>query len=245
MPARNDQPLITVITVVFNAEKSLERTIQSVIAQDYGHIEYIIIDGGSKDNTVDIIKKYTDKITFWISEPDDGIYDAMNKGIDKAKGDWIYFLGAGDVMLNVAGKISSQLKNNNTVYYGDVYRLDFLRLYDGRFSPFKLAVNNICHQAIFYPTIALKKYKYNTKYKLQADHNLNMQLYGDKQFQLKYIPIVICNYEGAGYSEANWDKPFFRDKMNIIRKNFSFAVYLYAQLRRLIAKKVKKIDYTA
>jgi glycosyltransferase involved in cell wall biosynthesis len=245
MRSQINQPLISVITVVFNAENSVEKTIQSVVAQDYGHIEYIIIDGGSTDNTVAIIKQYADKIAFWISEPDKGIYDAMNKGIDKAKGDWIYFLGAGDVMLNAVGKISSQLKKSSTVYYGDVYRLDLLRLYDGRFSPFKLAVRNICHQAIFYPTAALKKYKFNTKYKMQADHNLNMQLYGDKQFELKYIPIVVCNYEGAGYSEANWDKPFFRDKMEIIRENFSFIVYLYAQLRRIIAKKIKKIDYTA
>jgi glycosyltransferase involved in cell wall biosynthesis len=245
MAPRINQPFITIITVVFNAEKSIERTIHSVITQDYNHIEYIIIDGASTDDTVPIIKKYADKISYWISETDNGIYDAMNKGIDAAKGDWIYFLGAGDVMLNVTAKVTQYLKDHNTVYYGDVYRLDYLSLYDGHFSPFRLAIRNICHQAIFYPAAAVRKYKFNTKYRVQADHNLNMQLYGDKQFRLKYIPVIVCNYEGAGISEANWDKPFFRDKMNIIRKNFSFIVYLYAQVRRLIAKKIKKIDYTA
>jgi glycosyltransferase involved in cell wall biosynthesis len=245
MAPRINQPFITIITVVFNAEKSIERTIHSVITQDYNQIEYIIIDGASTDDTVPIIKKYADKISYWISETDNGIYDAMNKGIDAAKGDWIYFLGAGDVMLNVTAKVTQYLKDHNTVYYGDVYRLDYLSLYDGHFSPFRLAIRNICHQAIFYPAAAVRKYKFNTKYRVQADHNLNMQLYGDKQFRLKYIPVIVCNYEGAGISEANWDKPFFRDKMNIIRKNFSFIVYLYAQVRRLIAKKIKKIDYTA
>jgi glycosyltransferase involved in cell wall biosynthesis len=245
MAPRINQPFITIITVVFNAEKSIERTIHSVITQDYNHIEYIIIDGASTDDTVPIIKKYADKISYWISETDNGIYDAMNKGIDAAKGDWIYFLGAGDVMLNVTAKVTQYLKDHNTVYYGDVYRLDYLSLYDGHFSPFRLAIRNICHQAIFYPAAAVRKYKFNTKYRVQADHNLNMQLYGDKQFRLKYIPVIVCNYEGAGISEANWDKPFFTDKMNIIRKNFSFIVYLYAQVRRLIAKKIKKIDYTA
>ena len=81
-----ESPLITVITVSYNAASSIEQTIISVINQTYPHIEYIIIDGGSTDNTVDIIKKYADKISYWVSEPDKGIYDAMNKGIKIAAG---------------------------------------------------------------------------------------------------------------------------------------------------------------
>src|ERR1700756_1139663 len=177
MPS-TDQPRISVITVAFNAKEKIEPTIQSVLEQHYDNMEYVIIDGGSTDGTVDIIKKYQDKIAYWISEPDKGVYDAMNKGIDAATGDWLYFLGAGDTMLNVAANIAPLLRDGNTVYYGDVYRLDLKRLYDGKFSPFKLAVRNICHQAIFYPAAALKKHRYNTKYRLQADHNLNMELYG-------------------------------------------------------------------
>ncbi len=82
-------PLITVITVVYNGEKYLEETIQSVINQTYPNVEYIIIDGGSTDETIDIIKKYEDKIDLWISEKDEGIYDAMNKGIYLATGQWV------------------------------------------------------------------------------------------------------------------------------------------------------------
>jgi len=240
-----DQPRISVITVVFNAETKIEQTIQSVIAQDYNNIEYIVIDGGSTDQTVSVIKKYADKIAYLVSEPDNGVYDAMNKGVNAATGDWIYFLGAGDILLNTIINVVTFLRDNATIYYGDVYRLDTLKLYDGKFSSFRLAVNNICHQAIFYPASSLKKYRYDVRYKIQADHNLNMQLHGDKHYKFKYIPVVVCNYEGEGISEATWDKPFFRDKMNIIRANFSFVVYLYALLRRFIAQKVKKIDYTA
>lgn len=244
MPQVN-QPRISVITVVFNAEGKIKPTIESVTTQDYRNIEYIVIDGGSTDNTVASIKEHEHKIAYWKSEPDKGIYDAMNKGIAAATGDWIYFLGAGDTMLNSTVNVAMYLTDKNTVYYGDVYRLDQLRLYDGKFSPFKLAVNNICQQAIFYPAAALKKYKFDTRYKIQADHHLNMLLYGDKQFRFKYIPVVICKYEGAGLSETTWDKPFFRDKMGIVHSNFPFVVYLYAQLRRFIAKKIKGIDYTA
>jgi len=96
----NSKPLISIITVVYNAEKTLEQTILSVINQSYSNIEFIIIDGGSKDGTTNIINKYSSKIAYWVSEPDNGIYDAWNKGIKNATGDWICFLGADDVFVD-------------------------------------------------------------------------------------------------------------------------------------------------
>ena len=90
------KPLISIITVVFNGEKKLEKTISSVINQTYDNLEYIVIDGSSKDGTIDIIKKYEDKINYWVSEKDSGIYEAMNKGILASKGDYINFMNAGD-----------------------------------------------------------------------------------------------------------------------------------------------------
>lgn len=240
-----DKPLITVITVVYNAAKALEATILSVINQNYPKVEYIIIDGASTDGTQAIINKHQDKITYWISEPDNGVYDAMNKGVKAAHGDWVYFLGAGDTLSPILNTLAEKLTDPNCIYYGDVYRTDLQRLYDGKFSSFKLAVNNICHQAIFYPLEALKKHSYNTKYRIQADHNLNMQLHGDKNFKFKYLPMVIAVYEGAGISEQQMDKPFFRDKMAIISSNFSTAVYWYTLLRRAMGKAIKRTDYTS
>lgn len=106
-----NKPLISIITSTFNAHKVLERCIESVLAQDYPNIEYIIIDGGSSDNTVSIIQKFAHKVSYWSSEPDSGIYDAWNKGLSRANGDWIGFLGADDVYLPDA--ISSYVKYIN------------------------------------------------------------------------------------------------------------------------------------
>ncbi len=97
MDTKFDKPLVTIITAVFNGEKYIEQTLLSVFEQTYSKIEYIVIDGGSSDETVSILKKYNNKIFYWISEPDLGIYDAWNKGLAVANGDWIGFLGAGDL----------------------------------------------------------------------------------------------------------------------------------------------------
>ena len=106
-------PRISIITVVYNGASTLEQTILSVLKQTYSRIEYIIIDGGSKDGTVDIIKKYQDRIAYWVSEPDEGIYDAMNKGIRHASGDWIYFLGADDILYNILHCMTTAFVNDS------------------------------------------------------------------------------------------------------------------------------------
>ena len=116
------KPLISVITAVFNDKEHLEQTIKSVITQTYDNVEYIIIDGGSADGTLDIIRKYEHLIDYWISEPDEGIYDAMNKGIDLAAGEWINFMNAGDEFVdkNVIQDNLLLLNSNGTEFiYSD------------------------------------------------------------------------------------------------------------------------------
>ncbi len=233
-------PKISIITAVYNGIYSLEPTINSVLNQTYKNIEFIIIDGGSDDGTQEIIKKYKDRIAYLISEKDKGVYDAMNKGVDKATGDWIYFLGSGDILLNVLDKVAEKLLDSNKIYYGNVFRLDTQEKYDGEFSAHKLAITNICHQAIFYPASVFKKYKYDLKYKIQADHILNMFCFGDKQYSFQYFPLTVAIYEGDGYSANNIDVEYTKDKLNIIKKNFSSAIYRYAILRRMLSK-IKKI----
>ncbi|MEW6718189.1 MAG: glycosyltransferase family 2 protein [Chloroflexota bacterium] len=216
------KPLISVIQPVFNAAHCLERSIQSVVTQTYENIQYIIIDGGSTDGTLDIIRKYEDKIDFWISRPDEGVYDAMNKGVEIANGDWLYFLGADDVLVNILHRVVPCLRKINTVYYGDVYWPNQNRVYDGKFQWNKLMNKNICHQAIFYPREVFIYYRYDLAYFTCADYALNLRLWGDRRFKFEYIPLLICIFQDrAGKSRLEMDKKFQKDKEYIVQLVFS------------------------
>ncbi len=148
------KPLVSIITVVYNAEEYLEETIQSVIGQTFKNIEYIIIDGGSTDGTFDIIKKYEHAIDYYISEKDEGIYDAMNKGIEAANGEWINFMNGGDTFhnSNVLQSLSFPNKPDCDLLSGKValyYKKSFLFLYGNEeIRP---------HQALFFKSKYLKK----------------------------------------------------------------------------------------
>lgn len=195
-------PLVTIITVVFNGEKYLEKTIQSVINQNYSNIEYIVIDGGSSDRTINIIKKHEDVISFWKSEQDAGIYDAMNKGLSLANGDWLNFMNAGDQFAShkSIANFMERSSDEKSLVFSDILLVDS----DG--SERKIVQNglkkyffyrNICHQSVFYNHKKLKKLMYyNLKYKVAADFDLLMRIYimdsvnfsvKNNSFDIKYL----------------------------------------------------------
>lgn len=118
-------PTLTVITVVYNNVRDIERTIASVIRQTYPHIEYLIIDGGSTDGTVDVIKQYADRIAHWISESDNGIYEAMNKGLARATGDYVLFMNSGDEIFadDTVAKVFASAPDAD-IYYGETEMYD-------------------------------------------------------------------------------------------------------------------------
>jgi glycosyltransferase involved in cell wall biosynthesis len=167
--------LITIITVCFNAVEVIERTLVSVIRQNFTDAEYIVIDGNSKDGTVDIIKKYQYKLAWFLTEPDTGIYQAMNKGIRLAKGDYCLFLNAGDTLINkdVLSDIAPLLTGEsvitgNMIAIQDGRIQDFILPPDSIDFPF-LCINCLSHQASFIKTVLLKAHLYDESLSIASD----------------------------------------------------------------------------
>ncbi|WP_374951145.1 glycosyltransferase family 2 protein [Mucilaginibacter sp.] len=228
--------ILSIITVVYNAVDTIEDTIKSVIGTNTKNIEYVIIDGGSTDGTLKIIEKYQSQLGYFVSEKDNGIYDAMNKAVTKASGNWVYFLGADDVLLpGVLNEVVGRLTDRKTIYYGNVRFKHKNIIYDGRFNSLKLVTRNISHQSIFYPINVFKKHNFNRRYIIFADYDLNLRLFDSKEFKFKYIPLTIAIYNDHGASGLKTqDINFEDDRMAIIRQNFNLFIYLYRYLRTKI-----------
>lgn len=207
MKERNDK--ISVITVVYNGVEFIEKTLRSVLNQNYPHIEYIVIDGNSTDGTVDIIKKYGDRIAYWISEPDKGIYDAMNKAIDRATGKWINFMNAGDYFYSdnaIKDMFSTDIDiDQYAIIYGDAeFRLKNIAYIvpagdecnTNEYMPFS-------HQAAFVKSDIAKAIKFDTSYRIIADTALSLKLLREGH-QFRHIPVVVCSYDAQeGLSVQN------------------------------------------
>lgn len=247
------KPLITIVTVVYNGEQFLEETILSVINQTYDNVEYIIIDGGSTDGTLDIIRKYEHAIDYWVSEKDDGIYDAMNKGFDLSTGEWINFMNAGDSFCKENVLIQLFEKKEDLKNYSMIYgKVNIIRG-DGKFiktlSPFKMDKFNlillgtrvVCHQAVFYST--KNKIKYSSKYKIKGELNSYFEYL--KVGPGKRVGIIICNYLLGGVSlvekvknqDENW---------KVIEEHagffsfFHFPFFTFNRMKSFIKKMLEK-----
>lgn len=199
---------VTVVTAVLNDAGHIEQTILSVISQTDIEIEYIIVDGGSKDGTLELIGKYKDKISLLISEPDRGVYDAMNKGIKYSTGDYVYFLNSGDVLLNpsILSKIKlEELKERNAIIYGNVVvaygNIEALEKPRPFFnSKMKFKGIGICHQSMFFPGELIRNEKYDLSYNIAADYDLAYRLWR-KGTEFLYKDITIAKYDwGKGIS---------------------------------------------
>lgn len=234
------QPLINIIIVTYNAANYLQNAIDSVVNQNYKNIALIIIDGQSTDGTIDIIKHNEKHITFWLSEKDNGIYDAMNKATKYGKGDFYLFLGADDILYNTLHEVIPSITNLNCLYYGNVYFEKNKSVYDGPFNSSKIVVKNICHQAILYPKVVFKKYQYNLKYKIRADHYLNLQCFVDKDIEFIYLPITFAQFSTGGSSSLDIDHEFNNDRLSFIKTHFNPIIFYYCKLRSLLAQTLKK-----
>lgn len=236
----DDKPLISIITVVYNGEKYLEETIQSVINQTYDNVEYIIIDGGSTDGTLNIIRKYEHIIDYWISEKDNGIYDAMNKGLHLASGEWINFMNAGDTFWK-SDSISSILSGKYDLHNSDFIYSDTMLDRTKKLSC-DIASNTIIHQSLIY-----KKDIHNevgmyvvSQHFLLADYLFFMV--SKKKIWVK-ADSIIASYDTAGISSKSLKRHIIQrmgidimfNHTNIHYAYFFYLAYpLYQRIKTMI-----------
>ncbi|MCX6790712.1 MAG: glycosyltransferase family 2 protein [Candidatus Gribaldobacteria bacterium] len=224
---KSSSPLVSVITVTLNSVKTLEKTIQSVLAQTYPCIEYIIVDGGSLDGTLEIIKKYESKITYWISEKDSGIYQAMNKGIKQAKGEWIHILNSDDYYTtpNALSDFIQRVKSDqNKFYYGTMY----LENENGKRTVQKYPFNWLNYWKLYYsayiahPTLLVNQEQYqqiglyDESFKIAADHDLILRLCKKYRAQFLDVPLTVMSLGGAS---AKDNRKTFNEFKRVTIKN--------------------------
>lgn len=205
-------PKISIITACYNAERTIEQTIQSVINQTYDNIEYIIVDGASTDGTMEIVKKYEEQIDIIISEPDEGIYDAFNKGVKASTGDFINFMNADDyfssysILQEVAGYLYKD--PNILMLHGDVKAFDEVTghwHYRGEPLTYKDFENGkMCpHQSVFTHRKLFQEFRYfDLKYKILADIDFTIKCFKKYEDVIEYFPKEIASFRLGGLSNA-------------------------------------------
>lgn len=210
------RPLVSIITIVRNDAAHLQRTIESVLGQTYDNIEYVVIDGGSTDGTVDVIKQYEDKIDVWVSEPDRGTHDAINKGLSLITGEWLNVMHCGDYFYNADVFSDIFLKNAivGEVVYGDFIgivstteRAKFVsdttteRFWQGMVFG---------HQAVFVKTQLARNFPFRTKYRVSSDYDFFMRcIKAGHVFQK--VNVTVFTVGSLGISSNHWLKARFEN----------------------------------
>jgi glycosyltransferase involved in cell wall biosynthesis len=233
-PETVSQKIFSIIMATYNCGEKIENTLQSISSQNKELFELIVVDGASTDNTLECLKKYESSLTL-ISEKDDGIYDAFNKGIDIATGKYIYFIGAGDCLRpGVLEQVKEFLPAETpTLVYGNCYFVK-RKGFDGRkFSSFDFTWTNICHQGEFYHRSIFDIIgKYDLRYKIFADWMLNLKCFLHRGINERYVPLHIADYQEGGVScDLNNDPAFKKDFPRFVKKELGIKAYIICKAK--------------
>jgi len=211
---------VSIITINYNNAIGLQKTIESVVNQQCKNFEYILIDGDSTDGGLEIIKKYQSNLTYWISEPDTGIYNAMNKGIKQAKGDYVLFLNSGDAL---NGKIALQYFINHENFKGDIIYGDYKfdegeKIYPDVLTPLFFIKSSLPHQSTFFKRSVFDEMGlYDETYKIVGDRAFYINCFLSGKFKFTHIKYPLTIYDLTGLSNAK--------EYNTLKKREDEAVF--------------------
>jgi glycosyltransferase involved in cell wall biosynthesis len=237
--------LVTVVTVVFNDAKHIEETINSVINQTYDNVEYLVIDGGSTDGTLDVLGKYDDQIDYWVSESDKGIYDAMNKGIELATGGWLNFMNSGDkyfssdVLMQIFGVWNfgnvEIIYGNNEVRYPHKTRLASVGNIDNLWKG-----SQFSHQSAFIRSDLHKDSRYNISTRISADSEFFYKCYL-KGRVFRYLDKTIATVSSGGLSDTNRIESIIGFWNIQGKKPITNIYFIWMILKEMVKDRLKKI----
>ncbi len=225
-----ERKLVSVVTVVFNGKKTLAKTIKSVIRQEYENFEYIIVDGGSNDGTIELIKTFEDKIDYWISEKDDGIYDAMNKGIAFANGEIVHLLNADDIYvdIDILSRVATDMENTDflstRVLYEMSHKSKILKMSGNK-------LHSIPHPGLFVKKSFYEKTKYNTSYKYAADRDFFLRI--PSASAVKKTGYVSTKMIAGGFGGTDECR---KESNAIYRKNGIYMHLIFTNLKAYLKK---------
>ncbi|MDC8000593.1 glycosyltransferase family 2 protein [Aequorivita todarodis] len=212
--------MVSIIIPTFNSASTIRAALESIVNQTYKNIEILVLDNISKDDTCNIVNEFIEKFPniILLSEKDRGVYDAMNKGIQLSKGDFLYFMGSDDVFYanDTLDLIFTKENLSYDIIYGNVEFKKSKKIYSGESSLSKLMESqiSICHQAIFYSKRTFNIIgNYNLKYFIHADYDFNIRCFKNEELKIKYINIIIAIFNEAGLSGVNSNADGFHTEL--------------------------------
>lgn len=241
---------LTIITINYNNNLGLIKTIESIINQTWTDFEFIIIDGGSTDESLSTIKKYERHITYWVSEKDKGVYDAMNKGIQLAKGTFVNFMNSGDYYYTntVLEEIHHKFKNDVGILYGDSFYFNEAGYDRIEKTPSKLTFSHfvnsgINHQASFIKRdLFFKYFMYNLEYKISSDWEFFIYVLCKKNEPYEYLQKTICYYDFSGISAIAENLHIYhQERETIMKKHFSSFYEDFVYYNTVIDRRIRKV----
>ena len=233
-------PKISVVTINYNMGDELAATIESVLGQTYPNIEYIVIDGGSKDNSVDVIRAFSSQISYWISERDRSRYDAMNKGTAAATGEWVIFMNAGDAFYSstVVADMFKEPHDDADLVYGDVLRRypqeDLERIVRARSAEALPLQMPCCHQSLFARRSMLVAHPFLPEYPISFDHEF-MLWAKEIGARFKKVDCVVSIFTKGGTSDVARG-PALRELLSIMRLHHSLTVGVVASYAAFVLR---------
>jgi glycosyltransferase involved in cell wall biosynthesis len=238
---------LSIITINYNNKNGLEKTINSVLGQVWKDFEYIIIDGNSDDGSKELVNNPKNKFSYCISEPDTGIYNAMNKGIKAAKGEYLLFLNSGDQLNDPSTlkSIESYLNGEIGIYYGNANYIEkkgeVTRAYPKNLSFSFFMAHNLSHQASFIKRSLFDDFMYNETYQIVSDWEFFIYKICKQNVSYKYLDLNICKYDTEGISSSKANHSLMQsERAQTIQKYFPLFVDDYAYIKALQSKKVSQ-----